>query len=64
MNLKQSVLFGLLITVTALIAWEIYWRNQGFTATLDDNEALWAVQRAKVEKAGKKNGGHVMLEST
>lgn len=55
MNLKQSVFIGLLITVIALIAWEIYWRDQGFTATLDDNEALWAVQRAKVDKLSKED---------
>jgi len=51
MNLKQSLLVAIIISVVGLVAWEMYWRNQGFYPTLDDNEALWAMQRSRVEKA-------------
>jgi hypothetical protein len=51
MNLKQSLIIALVLSITALGAWELYWRSQGFYPTIDDDKDLWAVQRAKVEKA-------------
>ena len=35
------------------MSWETYWRSQGNYPNLDDNKDLWAVQRAKVDKALK-----------
>ena len=49
MKLKQSFLVALALLFLALITWEIYWRSQGYYPTIDDNKALWAVQRSKVE---------------
>jgi hypothetical protein len=55
MNLKQSLIIGLIISIIGLVAWEMYWRSQGIYPTFDDNEALWAVQRGRVEKATDKD---------
>lgn len=51
MNLKQSLIIALLLSIAGLGTWEIYWRSQGFYPTIDDDKDLWAVQRSKVEKA-------------
>ena len=51
MQLKQSLIIAITLSMIAITAWELYWRSQGFYPTLDDNEALWAVQRARVDKA-------------
>ena len=55
MQLKQSLIIAFALSVLSLTAWEFYWRSQGLYPTLDDNEALWAVQRARVEKATGKD---------
>lgn len=55
MQLKQSLIIAFALSVLSLTAWEFYWRSQGLYPTLDDNEALWAVQRARVEKASSNN---------
>ena len=49
MNLKQSMLIAIIISLLSLVAWEYYWKAKGKIADLDDNKDLWAVQRAKVE---------------
>ncbi len=51
MKLKKSLIIALVLVITGIGAWEIYWRSQGFYPTIDDDKDLWAVQRAKVEKA-------------
>ncbi|MBP0903930.1 hypothetical protein ACFSKN_05655 [Mariniflexile gromovii] len=51
MQLKQSLLMAIALSVISLGAWELYWRSQGKTPNLDDNKDLWAVQRAKGNKA-------------
>jgi hypothetical protein len=51
MKLKKSLIIALVLFITGIGAWEIYWRSQGFYPTIDDDKDLWAVQRAKVEKA-------------
>ena len=53
MNLKNSFLIAISLSFLGLASWEYYWRSQGFYPTLDDNKDLWAVQRAKVDKASK-----------
>ncbi|MFT5942634.1 MAG: hypothetical protein ACI8VZ_002525 [Candidatus Paceibacteria bacterium] len=48
MNLKKSLLSALLISTIGIVAWELYWRSQDYIPTIDDNKALWAVQRDRV----------------
>ncbi|HEY5689534.1 MAG TPA: hypothetical protein VIS27_14610, partial [Yeosuana sp.] len=55
MQIKQSIIIALALSVLSLAAWEVFWRAQGVYPTLDDNEALWAVQRQRVEKATDKD---------
>jgi hypothetical protein len=55
MYLKQSLLIAFALCVLSISAWEFYWRSQGFYPTLDDNEALWATQRARVEKLNEQD---------
>jgi len=55
MKLKLSLIIALTLSVISIIAWEFYWRSQGVYPTLDDNEALWAMQRQRVEKASSKD---------
>ena len=49
MELKKTLIIALIISIVGLVAWESYWRSQGFFPTIDDNKALWAVQRARVK---------------
>jgi len=51
MQLKQTLIIAITLGIISLAAWELYWRSQGVYPTLDDNEALWSVQRCRVEKA-------------
>ncbi|WP_233244078.1 hypothetical protein [Tamlana fucoidanivorans] len=53
MNLKQSLFIALALTLIGVSIWELYWRSKGFKPSIDNNEALWAVQRAKVDKLSK-----------
>ena len=51
MNLKKSLLLALVFGIAALGAWEFYWRGQGYGPGLEDNKALWAVQRSRANYA-------------
>lgn len=53
MHLKQSLLIAFTLSVIGIGAWELYWRSYGYYPTLDDNDALWAVERSKVDKLSK-----------
>ncbi|WP_298536510.1 hypothetical protein [uncultured Algibacter sp.] len=53
MKLKKSLIYAIGLSLIAIIAWEIYWRSEGFTTSIDDNDALWAVERAKVDELSK-----------
>ncbi len=53
MQLKKSLITAILISIVGIVAWETYWRSQGYYPTLNDEKALWAKERAKVEKASK-----------
>lgn len=53
MQLKQSLFIAFTLSVICLGAWELYWRSQGYEPNLNDDKALWAVQRAKVDTANK-----------
>ena len=51
MKLKQSLLIAIILSFVAIVAWESYWRSQGYYPTLNDEKALWAKERAKLETA-------------
>lgn len=51
MNLKQSLLMALILSVLGIAVWELYWRSQGYFPDMDDDKYLWAKIRAKVETA-------------
>ena len=53
MQLKQSLFIAFALSVICLGAWELYWRSQGYEPNLNDDKALWAVQRAKVDTSNK-----------
>lgn len=55
MKLKQSIIIALVIFIIGIVSWELYWRSQGLYPTIDDNEALWAMQRQRVEKASNED---------
>jgi hypothetical protein len=55
MQLKQTLIIAFTLSILSLTAWEVFWRSQGVYPTLDDNEALWAVQRSRVENATNKD---------
>ncbi len=55
MKLKQTLLVALILSIVAIIAWEAYWRSQGYYPTLNDEKALWAKERAKLENATDKD---------
>ena len=51
MNLKSSFIIAISLSLLGLASWEYYWRTQGYSPNLNDDKTLWAVQRAKVDKA-------------
>jgi hypothetical protein len=53
MNLKRSLIIAVIFSLVALGSWELYWRSQGYYPGLEDDKELWAIQRAKLEKATK-----------
>ncbi|GAA4816716.1 hypothetical protein [Litoribaculum gwangyangense] len=62
MYLKQSLIIGITIGLIFIAGWELYWRSQGYYPTLNDEKALWALERGKVENASK--GEIVLLGSS
>lgn len=53
MNLKQSLVIAIALGVIGVTSWELFWRSQNLSSSIDDNEALWAVERSKVDKLSK-----------
>lgn len=53
MELKKSLVLSVILSIIGLVLWENHWRSQGYSPTLNDDKALWVVQRAKVEHATK-----------
>lgn len=45
MNLKKAFCIAFITAVVGVVGWELYWRSQGYIPTIDDNKALWAIQR-------------------
>ncbi|SNR33785.1 hypothetical protein SAMN06265371_101444 [Lutibacter agarilyticus] len=55
MDLKKTFIVTAILSIVAIGIWEYFWRSKGVYPTLDDNEALWAMQRYRVEKAPSYN---------
>lgn len=53
MNHKKTFLIAAVLSISALTAWELYWRSQGKVPTLQNDKDLFAVQRAKLDKLTK-----------
>lgn len=53
MNLKQSLIIAVTLSIISIVSWELYWRAQGYYPTLNEDKALWARHRADVETASK-----------
>jgi hypothetical protein len=51
MNLKKTLIIASIVGVFAVGAWELFWRSKGYYPDLDDDKHLWALNRAKVDKA-------------
>ncbi len=54
-KLWQSFAMAIILSVTFLTGWELYWRSipDYYHANIDDDRNLWAEHRAKVETATK-----------
>lgn len=50
MNLKKSLTIAIILGIVLIGSWEYYVRTQGYASEIDDNKALWAIQRGKVDK--------------
>ncbi len=55
MHLKKSFIAAIILSIIGIATWEMYWRSQNYYPTLNDEKALWAVHRAKVENATKED---------
>lgn len=44
-NLLKAGVLCLVLAVTFILGWEIFWRTRGFKATFNDDKALWANKR-------------------
>ncbi len=49
MNFKKSFVIAMILSIIGIASWEAYWRSQGYYPTLNDEKALWAMHRVKVE---------------
>ncbi|TNJ43202.1 hypothetical protein KFZ70_10960 [Tamlana fucoidanivorans] len=53
MKLKNSLIIAIVISLLGTVTWELYWRSKGVKPSIDGNDALWAVERAKVDRLSK-----------
>ena len=53
MKLKQSLIIAVVLGILSIMTWEFYWRSQGYYPDYDNDDALWANQRNRVNKASK-----------
>jgi len=51
MNLKKTLIIAIALFLISILIWEFYWRSNGYRPNLNDEKALWATQRTKVENA-------------
>lgn len=49
MQLKQSSVLALSLSILFTVGWEYYWRAQGKVPNIDDNKDLWAIDRSKID---------------
>lgn len=49
MNFKKVFFIAIITAVVGLVGWELYWRSQGYVPTINDNKALWAIQRDRLD---------------
>jgi len=47
-----SLISFIFFTLISITSWEFYWRSRGVVPDIEDDKHLWAVQRARLEKAG------------
>lgn len=50
MNLKQSLIIGIVLCLFGTLAWELHWRSIGYYPDLDNDKALFTTQRNLVDK--------------
>jgi hypothetical protein len=53
-HFAKAALLMLLLTITFIVAWELFWRSKGFDISYNDDEALWADRRAQVYQPADK----------
>lgn len=47
-NFLKAGLFALVLIITFIVWWEVYWRSQGFTVAYNDDEKIWAEKRKEI----------------
>lgn len=55
MKLKSSLFLAIILAISLLSIWEMYWRSEGYYPSYDDNKDMWAVERSKVKDASKED---------
>ena len=53
--MKKAAITALLLSLAVLGTWEYYARSKGYIASIDDDKALWAVRRAKLDGLSSKD---------
>jgi hypothetical protein len=53
-HFAKAALLMLLLTLTFVFVWELFWRSKGFNISYNDDEALWADRRAQVYQPADK----------
>lgn len=49
-NLKKAGILALLLTLIAIVGWELYLRNLNYPVSYNDDSSLWALKRKQVYK--------------
>jgi hypothetical protein len=49
----KSWIFAIVITASLLLSLEIFWRSNGHSPTIVDDQRLWAMERSKIGKSQK-----------
>ena len=55
MQLKKTFFTALLLFIAGIVSWEYYCLEQGYIAALNDDLAIWAVQRSKLENMSQQD---------
>ncbi|MGV6845513.1 MAG: hypothetical protein ACWA42_05235 [Lutibacter sp.] len=62
MKLKKSLITALVLFIIGIASWEFYWRSKNHKPNLNDEKALWAMERAKVN--ARKDNQVIILGSS